>query len=151
MGPADRAWERQLLAGQQELQMAARLCAYFATAGARTNEENHPRPFRFSLKSFLNFPGWARAVGVGKDRNKKSISLSVRGREKDEGGITRVKSALCQKPVRSPTWISEYDRERKTRHIKSSHAWKLQHKIIPTQMPNLNCDERETLLSWRLG
>lgn len=58
MDPADTAWERQLLAGQQELQMAARLCACFATAGARTNEKKATQGFfQFSLKSFLNFPG----------------------------------------------------------------------------------------------
>lgn len=45
MGPADGAWERQLLAGQQQLQMAAQLCASSATVGARTNEKSHPRPF----------------------------------------------------------------------------------------------------------
>lgn len=56
MGPADRAWERQLLAGQQELQMAAWLCASFATVGATTNEEKPPKAFPIFLEVIPELP-----------------------------------------------------------------------------------------------
>lgn len=56
MGPADWAWERQLLAGQQELQMAAWLCASFATVGATTNEEKPPKAFPIFLEVIPELP-----------------------------------------------------------------------------------------------
>lgn len=60
MGPADGAWERQLLAGQQELQMAAWLCAHFATVGARTNEEKPPKAFPIFLEIIPELPWLGR-------------------------------------------------------------------------------------------
>lgn len=87
-------------------------------------KKSHPRLFPIFLEVIPELPwlGKSSRSGEDKKKKKKNLSLSVRGRKKDEGGITRVKLALCQKPVRSPPWISEYDRERKTQHIKSSHA-----------------------------
>lgn len=46
VGPADGAWGRQLLARQQELQMAAQFHAQLATDGARTSEVTQG-PFDF--------------------------------------------------------------------------------------------------------
>ena len=55
-GPADGARGRQLLARQQELQMAARLCARFATVRARTNEEKLPGAFPIFLEVVAELP-----------------------------------------------------------------------------------------------
>lgn len=49
---------------------------------------------------------------MGKDTPIIFISSIRERKEKDEGGIIRVKLALCRKPFRSPPWISDYDRER---------------------------------------
>jgi len=61
VGPADRAWGRQLLAGQRELQMAAQLRAQFATVGARTNEEKPPGAFPTFLEVVAELPWLGRS------------------------------------------------------------------------------------------
>lgn len=75
MGSAHGAWERQLLAGQQELQMAAQPCAYFATVGARTNEEKPPKAFPIFLEVIPELPWLGKSSRSGEGQKTKHLSV----------------------------------------------------------------------------
>lgn len=110
VGPADGAWGRQLLARQQELQMAAQFHTQLATVGARTNEEKSPRALLIFLEVIAELPQCGRS---SKSEKRQTQHLCFLRQSEDEGGVARVKSALCKNPGWSPPWISESDRERR--------------------------------------